>query len=166
MEMSSLFCLSLGQSTKTDVSIQERATWRIVTYSSHPHRSVSKCRDHKLIVMILQPTKRCSQQNCKFLALWGYFNVEHCDSHKIEFGHFNPRENAQLEYNIALRDRYKHLPRFARWINLVAFLFQSRKKRIIMDSRKRKEENVRTDNKGSGPPRVPLRKKMFLAEEE
>jgi len=87
-----------------------------------------------------------------------------------KLGVMNPRENAQAEYNTALRNRYKHLPEIrkvdrARRIP-VSIKKAQEKKKIILDSRKRKEENVRTNNKGFGPPRVPLRQKMYLAEEE
>ncbi len=57
------------------------------TYANfgYPGSRPDKCRKHKLINMLCQPTKRCDCIDCKELALYGAGSKPtHCENHKEE----------------------------------------------------------------------------------
>ncbi|KAJ3216923.1 rRNA-processing protein sof1 [Dinochytrium kinnereticum] len=83
-----------------------------------------------------------------------------------KIGALNPREQNALDYSKSLKERYKHMPEIKRIDkqrhipkNIISV---SKKKRVMIDSRKKKEDNER---KHSAPGQVPYtaeRKKNIL----
>ncbi|KAJ3069746.1 DDB1- and CUL4-associated factor 13, partial [Rhizoclosmatium hyalinum] len=87
-----------------------------------------------------------------------------------KMGTLAPRQQNALEYNKALKERYKHMPEIKRIDrqrhlpkNIVS---TTQKKHVMLDSRKKKEEKVRKHSKPGAVPYVAERKKHILAVEK
>ena len=86
-----------------------------------------------------------------------------------KLGILAPREEATLAYADALKERYAHMPEIrkierSRKIPVAVKKTQATKK-IMLDSRKRKEENVRKHRGEENMPRIPERKKIVVTQE-
>ena len=80
-----------------------------------------------------------------------------------------PREEATLAYAGALRDRFAHMPEMKKIERSRKIPVNVRKtqatKRVMLDSRKRKEENERQHKGEVNMPRIPERQKMVLLQD-
>ena len=47
-----------------------------------PGNKANRCATHKENGMITSPTKKCSQKDCKEIALFGEYSPNHCEKHK------------------------------------------------------------------------------------
>jgi len=83
-----------------------------------------------------------------------------------KLGPTNPRQRAQLKYNEKLKAQYQNHPEVKRILkhrHVPKLVFKTTKeKRIMLNSLKRKEENVRLHSKPGTVPEVPERKKHVV----
>ncbi|KAJ3401290.1 DDB1- and CUL4-associated factor 13 [Chytriomyces hyalinus] len=81
-----------------------------------------------------------------------------------------PRQQASLEYNKALKERYKHMPeikRIDRQRHLPRRIVSTTKKiHVMTDSRKKKEDNLRKHSRPGAVPFKAERKKHILTVDE
>ena len=66
------------------------------------------CYEHREINTILKPTKKCLEQGCKEVAIFGIKNHEHCETHKIK-GEINIVERKCVSCGLlGLLDKNEH----------------------------------------------------------
>lgn len=81
-------------------------------------------------------------------------------------GPTNPRQRTQMKYNQKLKEEFQHHPEVKRILkhrHVPKGVYKAAKeKKVMLDSIKRKEENVRLHSKPGAVPKIPERKKHIV----